>query len=186
VGAWVVTRKQYPYKKLTSKNRNHHWRPNLFCDINWFNERLKDIGNSSVKSFAYGTNSIGLTLETFTSQKGKNPKHYSSFKQYTLWFGSLFTGSGSNLYNEFGSGSSLFSASDFGSRFLPSSYQGKTASPSHQAISQLNFSVRLLCLLKPDPESESGSNHLKVHKRENFLGFDFEICTFSLLVMPKC
>ncbi len=27
---------------------------------------------------------------------------------------------------------------------------------------------------------------LKVHKRENFLGFDFEICTFSLLVMPKC
>ncbi len=28
--------------------------------------------------------------------------------------------------------------------------------------------------------------HLKVHKRENFLGFDFEICTFSLIVMPKC
>ncbi len=27
---------------------------------------------------------------------------------------------------------------------------------------------------------------LKVHKRENFLGFDFKICTFSLLVMPKC
>ncbi len=26
---------------------------------------------------------------------------------------------------------------------------------------------------------------LKVHKRENFLGSDFEICTFSLLVMHK-
>ncbi len=27
---------------------------------------------------------------------------------------------------------------------------------------------------------------LKVHKRENFLGFDFEICTFLQLVMHKC
>ncbi len=27
---------------------------------------------------------------------------------------------------------------------------------------------------------------LKVHKRETFLGFDFEICTFSQLVMHKC
>jgi hypothetical protein len=27
---------------------------------------------------------------------------------------------------------------------------------------------------------------LKVHKRENFLGSDIEICTFSLLVMHKC
>jgi hypothetical protein len=27
---------------------------------------------------------------------------------------------------------------------------------------------------------------LKVHKRENFLGSDFEICTFSQLVMHKC
>ncbi len=27
---------------------------------------------------------------------------------------------------------------------------------------------------------------LKVHKRENFLGFDFEICTFLYLVMHKC
>ncbi len=26
---------------------------------------------------------------------------------------------------------------------------------------------------------------LKVHKIENFFGFDFEICTFSLLVMSK-
>ncbi len=27
---------------------------------------------------------------------------------------------------------------------------------------------------------------LKVHKRENFLSSDFEICTFSQLVMHKC
>ncbi len=26
---------------------------------------------------------------------------------------------------------------------------------------------------------------LKVHKNENFFGFDFEFCTFSLLVMSK-
>jgi hypothetical protein len=26
---------------------------------------------------------------------------------------------------------------------------------------------------------------LKVHKNENFFGFDFEFCTFSLLVMQK-
>jgi hypothetical protein len=28
-------------------------------------------------------------------------------------------------------------------------------------------------------------DHLKVHKNENFFGFDFEICTVSLLVMHK-
>ena len=28
-------------------------------------------------------------------------------------------------------------------------------------------------------------NSLKVHKNENFFGFDFEFCTFSLLVMSK-
>jgi hypothetical protein len=27
--------------------------------------------------------------------------------------------------------------------------------------------------------------HLKVHKNENFFGFDFEFCTISLLVMAK-
>jgi hypothetical protein len=27
--------------------------------------------------------------------------------------------------------------------------------------------------------------HLKVHKNENFFGFDFEFCTVSLLVMLK-
>ncbi len=27
--------------------------------------------------------------------------------------------------------------------------------------------------------------HLKVHKSENFFGFDFEFCTISLLVMSK-
>jgi hypothetical protein len=27
--------------------------------------------------------------------------------------------------------------------------------------------------------------HLKVHKNENFFGFDFEFCTISLLVMSK-
>jgi len=26
---------------------------------------------------------------------------------------------------------------------------------------------------------QNSQNNLKVHKRENFLGFDFEICTFS-------
>jgi hypothetical protein len=26
---------------------------------------------------------------------------------------------------------------------------------------------------------EGGVSGLKIHKRENFLGFDFEICTFS-------
>ncbi len=34
--------------------------------------------------------------------------------------------------------------------------------------------------------SGSPGTPLKVHKRENFLGFDFEICTFSQLVMHKC
>ena len=29
------------------------------------------------------------------------------------------------------------------------------------------------------------SADLKVHKNENFFGFDFEICTVSLLVMLK-
>ncbi len=28
-------------------------------------------------------------------------------------------------------------------------------------------------------------NHLKVHKNENFFGFDFEFCPISLLVMHK-
>ncbi len=28
-------------------------------------------------------------------------------------------------------------------------------------------------------------HHLKVHKNENFFGFDFEFCTISLLVMSK-
>jgi hypothetical protein len=27
--------------------------------------------------------------------------------------------------------------------------------------------------------------YLKVHKNENFFGFDFECCTFSLIVMQK-
>ncbi len=37
--------------------------------------------------------------------------------------------------------------------------------------------------------SSCGQNHsflLKVHKRENFLGSDFDSCTFSQLVMHKC
>ncbi len=41
--------------------------------------------------------------------------------------------------------------------------------------------IKKICL-----QNGSSFEHLKVHKRENFLGFDFEICTFSLLVMPKC
>ncbi len=28
-------------------------------------------------------------------------------------------------------------------------------------------------------------SHFKVHKNENFLGFDFEFCTVSLLVLLK-
>ncbi len=28
--------------------------------------------------------------------------------------------------------------------------------------------------------------HLKVHKRDNFLGSDIEMCTFSMLFMQKC
>jgi hypothetical protein len=34
-------------------------------------------------------------------------------------------------------------------------------------------------------ESYWDTVHLKVHKIENFFGFDFEICTISLLVMSK-
>ncbi len=30
-----------------------------------------------------------------------------------------------------------------------------------------------------------GCEYLKVHKNENFFGFDFEFCTISLLVMSK-
>jgi hypothetical protein len=38
----------------------------------------------------------------------------------------------------------------------------------------------LLNALKLSAIAEFGLIHtLKVHKRENFLGFDFEICTFS-------
>jgi hypothetical protein len=34
--------------------------------------------------------------------------------------------------------------------------------------------------MNPDPQ-----HCLKVHKNENFFGFDFEFCTISLLVMQK-
>ncbi len=48
--------------------------------------------------------------------------------------------------------------------------------------------------LSPDPDPGSQTNAdlypdpgqtLKVHKNENFFGFDFEFCIFSLLVMHK-
>ncbi len=55
-------------------------------------------------------------------------------------------------------------------------------------------------LVNPDPDPGQGftaqklenslfkksEKYLKVHKRENFLGSDFEICTFLQLVMHKC
>jgi hypothetical protein len=40
---------------------------------------------------------------------------------------------------------------------------------------QMKFSMARKFLLRP----------LKVHKNENFVGFDFEFCTVSLLVMSK-
>ncbi len=36
-------------------------------------------------------------------------------------------------------------------------------------------------IILADPQS-----NLKVHKRENFLGSDIEMCTFSQLVIQKC
>jgi hypothetical protein len=32
---------------------------------------------------------------------------------------------------------------------------------------------------------KSGQTPLKVHKKENFFGFDFEFCTISMSVMHK-
>ncbi len=39
--------------------------------------------------------------------------------------------------------------------------------------------------LESSQESHSATYCLKVHKNENFFGFDFEFCTISLLVMSK-
>jgi hypothetical protein len=74
----------------------------------------------------------------------------------------------------------------------------------HPTLQNMNFyQIFLLlwvifALLDPDPDSESGytgpmnpdpiqirNPALKVHKNDNFFGFDFEFCTVSLLVMLK-
>ncbi len=43
-----------------------------------------------------------------------------------------------------------------------------------EGINFVIFWLRFLCTV-----------YLKVHKNENFFGFDFEFCTISLLVMSK-
>ncbi len=42
-----------------------------------------------------------------------------------------------------------------------------------------------MLLLANQRHDLDGKHHLKVHKNENFFGFDFEFCTISLFVMSK-
>ncbi len=48
-------------------------------------------------------------------------------------------------------------------------------------------SLRLTCTMYSIVRTlkDTQSHRLKVHKNENFFGFDFEFCTISLLVMSK-
>ncbi len=41
-------------------------------------------------------------------------------------------------------------------------------------------------VIKQRGQKKRKNLYLKVHKNENFFGFDFEFCTISLLVMSKC
>jgi hypothetical protein len=45
--------------------------------------------------------------------------------------------------------------------------------------------VRVMGKERPAGSKRFGLATLKVHKNENFFGFDFEFCTISLLVMSK-
>jgi hypothetical protein len=49
--------------------------------------------------------------------------------------------------------------------------------------SSLGLDLSIYVNKKPDPSGDPVP--LKVHKNENFFGFDFEFCTISLLVMSK-
>jgi hypothetical protein len=51
---------------------------------------------------------------------------------------------------------------------------------------QSKVSAYVECLICANaPSKNSFSMPLKVHKNENFSGYDFEFCTISLLVMHK-
>jgi hypothetical protein len=48
-----------------------------------------------------------------------------------------------------------------------------------KAKSEQRNSLPCTNIMKETPRRITVTSSLKVHKRENFLGFDFEICTFS-------